>query len=83
LDLFWKEPGSYDLLITDFSMPKMQGDQLINEFRKIRKDFPAILCTGYHAELVKTEEIGGPTLTLKKPYENTTLAKVVKELLGP
>ncbi len=82
LEIFQKEPTKFDLLITDFSMPKMQGDKLIREIRQISKDFPAILCTGYHAELVKTENIEGAYVALKKPYEGEILAKEVKALLG-
>lgn len=29
----WMQQGSYDLLITDFDMPQMRGDELMGHFR--------------------------------------------------
>lgn len=82
LDFFKMNPTMFDLLVTDFSMPKMQGDELILEIKKIKRDLPTILCTGYHAELVKTEKIEAPHRTIKKPYTTEELATAVYELLG-
>jgi DNA-binding NtrC family response regulator len=82
LEFFRQEPTQFDLLITDFSMPKMRGDKLLQEIRRIRSDMPAILCTGYHAKLVPAEKINGAFRTIKKPYTNENMAKEVKEILA-
>lgn len=46
-ELFQQNPVRFDALITDFSMPKMTGQELINECLKISPDLPVILCSGY------------------------------------
>ena len=38
---------SFDLVITDQTMPDMTGETLVRELRRIRPDIPVILCTGY------------------------------------
>lgn len=47
LELFKADPATFDLLITDQTMPQMTGDELLAECRKIRADIPAILLTGF------------------------------------
>ena len=40
-------PRKYQLLITDQTMPKLTGVELISAVRQFRPDLPVILCTGY------------------------------------
>ena len=47
LTLFKQHPMRFSLLITDLTMPKLTGVELIQKIREIRPDMPAILCTGY------------------------------------
>ena len=47
LALFEKSPESYDLLISDVTMPEMTGDILVEKIREIRSDLPVIVCSGY------------------------------------
>ncbi len=47
LEAFRVAPGSFDLVITDMTMPNMTGDKLAAELIKIRPDIPVIICTGY------------------------------------
>ena len=44
---FAKSPESFDLLITDFTMPKMNGLQLVKQIHEIRPNLPVVMCTGY------------------------------------
>ncbi|MHB8809847.1 MAG: ATP-binding protein [Desulfobulbaceae bacterium] len=54
LDHFRQDPGAYDLVITDMTMPKLTGDKLSQELLAIRPDLPIILCTGF-SELINRE----------------------------
>ena len=46
LALFQKEPKRFSMLITDQTMPKMTGTELISHVREIVPGLPVILCTG-------------------------------------
>jgi CheY-like chemotaxis protein len=47
LEVFRARPDSFDLVITDQTMPNMAGDELAKELIRIRPDIPVIICTGY------------------------------------
>jgi len=47
LDRFRRSKDTYDLVITDKTMPKMTGFSLAREINKIRTDIPILLFTGY------------------------------------
>ena len=46
LELFKANPGKYDLIVTDQSMPRMSGIDLTKAIRKDNSDIPIILSTG-------------------------------------
>lgn len=48
LEVFREEPARVDVVITDHSMPGMDGESLITEIKKIKPDVAAILCSGYN-----------------------------------
>ena len=48
LDLF--RPGQIDLLIVDYFMPRMTGEELVEQIRKIDEDVQVLLQTGYAGE---------------------------------
>ena len=59
LDMLKAAPNEYDMLITDFTMPKMTGDVLAKEALAIKPGLPIILCTGYSEELDKQKHKRG------------------------
>lgn len=78
LDLI-RDGTRIDLMITDFSMPKMSGAELILEARKLLPDLPVILASGY-AELP-----GGVKLDVRrlgKPYEQKQLSEQINLALS-
>lgn len=46
LEAFRIAPQRFDLLLTDQTMPGMNGEMLARECRKLRPELPIILCTG-------------------------------------
>jgi nitrogen-specific signal transduction histidine kinase/CheY-like chemotaxis protein len=72
-----------DLLVTDYSMPRMNGAQLAAAARRIRPELPVLLATGY-AELPAGSGIVLPRID--KPYQQDQLAaeimKVLKQSAG-
>lgn len=46
------EPGKYDLVVLDLKLPKMSGDQVLEELRKIDPFVEVIVYTNYEEPLV-------------------------------
>ena len=82
LELFRSDPGAYDLLITDQTMPDMTGEQLAKELLTIRPDIPIIMCTGYSSKIDanKANKIGINGF-LMKPFDNAELTKTIRQVL--
>ena len=83
LQVFRARPDSFDLVITDLTMPHMTGIDLAREILKIRADTPIILCTGF-SEAVddnRTKLLGIKGF-LMKPVALRDLAEIVKKILA-
>ncbi len=82
LAMFMENPQSFDVVITDMTMPDMTGDNLANEIKTIRPDIPVIMCTGYSerisGELAKKR---GIDVFLMKPVTEEMLTKALKQVL--
>lgn len=75
-----------DVLVTDLSMPGMDGVKLIEEARRQRPGLPAVLVTGFVAEA--EDELNhasgtGPIQVLRKPVAPEVLAERIMDLLLP
>ena len=83
LELFKAKPEYFDLVITDMSMPNMTGEQLSQEFMKIRPELPIILCTGFSHTISekKAYEIGIKAF-LMKPLVRKDLSETIRQVLG-
>jgi PAS domain S-box-containing protein len=81
-ETFKKNPGRFDLVITDQTMPKMSGLELVAELLKIRPDIPIILCTGYSSKITDkmAKEIGLADFFMK-PFDTEQLAMIVRKTL--
>jgi CheY-like chemotaxis protein len=66
-----REVERVDLMITDYSMPKMNGMELATSARELRPDLPILLATGY-ADLPSGPAIDLPRID--KPYHQERLA---------
>jgi PAS domain S-box-containing protein len=82
LAIFRKEPDTFDLVITDYTMPNMTGTDLAIELLKVRATIPIILCTGQSDTISpeKAKEIGIRGF-LMKPLTNRELAQAVRRVL--
>lgn len=83
LKRFTEHPQNFDLVITDYGMPKMNGKQFAESVNKICPEIPIILFTGY-SDLVSREDIGtwGMDDLLIKPFKLQELSEVVRRVLG-
>ena len=83
LEAFRTKPDSFDLIMTDMTMPNMTGDQLAGEIKSIRSDIPIIICTGF-SERINDENAGdlGISGVLMKPAIKSEMAKMVRKVLA-
>jgi len=82
LSIFKEQRESIDLVITDMSMPKMNGGKLTREINKIRSDTPVILCSGY-SDLFTEDEAAeiGITAFFMKPIARENIAITIRKVL--
>lgn len=82
LEAYRADPGGYDLVLTDYTMPEMTGDKLTKELLKINPRLPVIICTGYseRVDTLKARELGARDFVFK-PLRRRDLAVLVRRVL--
>ena len=83
LEVFRPQPDEFDLVITDQTMPHMQGKELAQELIRIRPDIPIILCTGYSDQI--TEDVAkaiGIREYVMKPFVMDDMARIIRKVLN-
>ena len=74
---------TYDLVVTDYRMPRMNGAQLIAEMRLITPKIPIVLISGVVDVLGLDEKTTGANVVIpKSATEVTHLIRAVKRLLS-
>ena len=70
--------GSFDIVISDIKMPKMDGIELAKKIREKNKEIPIIVCSG---EITSSVEIVlkkiGVTKFIKKPFKFNEIAELL------
>ena len=82
LDLFSQAPTSFDLIITDQTMPELTGVELAKRVLEQRPALPIILCTGYseHVDKTKAKALGIRGY-LTKPMQTNALLNLAQSLI--
>ena len=81
LEAFRASPDTFDLVVTDMTMPGMTGDDLAREIKEIRFDIPVILCSGFSKKIDdhgKNLDIDG---FLMKPVDKRIMANAIRTAL--
>jgi len=82
LERFREDPGKYTLAILDYTMPGMNGEELLREMRAVRPDLPAIFFSGYSDRFITgLPDFDPPALFLQKPFRAAQLVDKVLEVL--
>lgn len=86
LQLFMAQPTSFDLVITDQTMPHMTGEMLAREVLKVRAEMPIILCSGNalsdnSADSITKSRAIGIKEFMTKPYERSEMSQVIRRML--
>lgn|GEM_PF-2178888 len=82
LDTFRSEPRSWDLVITDQTMPGWTGMELAKEFHAIRPELPIIITSGFSMDIDRQiAREHGVKRFLRKPCSSSNLAHAVYQAL--
>ena len=82
LEDFRRDPGKYDLLVTDHAMPKMMGTELIGKLKQIRPDLKSIIITGYQDSIPKDAiEQYGIADIISKPLILSEFSELIRKVL--
>lgn len=76
------ETGRFDLVITDYLMPEMKGDQLIAQIRQRRPGQRIIMATAFAEDFLKDgKPIGGVNYVLSKPFSLEELRGAIDKVM--
>lgn len=82
LALFTAKPDTFDLVITDMTMPKLTGDKFASQIKAIRPHVPVILCTGFSDRIGQEQaKAMGIESFLMKPLLPSDLARTVRRVI--
>jgi len=83
LEKLTHNPGLFNLVITDQTMPMVTGIDLVKKLRELDIKTPAIICTGF-SEAITDETANDVGFTyFNKPVDSKILLKTVMDLLRP
>jgi PAS domain S-box-containing protein len=75
-------PGRYRLIVTDVTMPELDGLTALRQIRDVYPDAPAVVVTGYSApSLESTRASRAPTQVVLKPFGVEALREATKRVL--
>jgi len=82
LSLYAARPAGIDVVITDMSMPFMDGPTLIQVLRRLTPEIPVIGVSGVasNERVIRTMQAGTDRF-LRKPYTSGTLLRTLREVL--
>ncbi|WP_081333644.1 ATP-binding protein [Burkholderia territorii] len=76
------DPGRFDVVVTDHTMPNLTGLQLAARIADRRADLPVILCSGFStASLEREARALGVRMVLRKPLKSRDLADALARVL--
>ncbi len=82
LALFLSEPKAFDLVITDMTMPKMNGAKFSKKLLEVRPEIPIIICSGYSSQMDEGKaRKAGIRGYIMKPVSISEMAKAIREVL--
>lgn len=79
--LFRLEPEAFDIVITDYTMPRMNGENLARQMLSVRPNIPIILCSGHNEMMCEDVDSIGVKGFVTKPFNLKDLAQLVRMTL--
>ncbi len=83
LELFRLNKNNLSAIVLDLTMPELDGLEVFQEIKKIDKDIPIILCSGFPEQSIN-QQFGElkPSGFIQKPYRPIELVKLLENAIG-
>jgi two-component system cell cycle sensor histidine kinase/response regulator CckA len=83
LEIFRARSREIACVVLDLTMPRLGGEEVLQDMRRIREDVKVILCSGYNEQDITQRFLGqGLAGFLQKPYLPVQLYAKLQEVLG-
>ena len=83
LEVFRERAAEIDCVLLDLTMPRLSGEEVFREIRRIRTDVPVVLSSGYNEQDVTQRFVGqGLAGFAQKPYTLEKLREILGHVLG-
>ena len=79
-EILWGHPDAVDVLVSDFTLPDMNGRQLLKEVRRLQPEIRALFVTGDPSEVASERYLAKPFLPgeLLAAVNETVNARVLR-----
>jgi DNA-binding NtrC family response regulator len=82
LDIIAASPARFSLVVLDFNMPGMTGEQTFDAIHSIRPDLPVLICSGYSEVEIRSRFANRAVAGyLQKPFRADVLGGRISNLL--
>lgn len=78
LELASREKNGFDLVVSDITMPEMNGHQLAERLHRLWPEVPVLFMTGYDSQMA---ESSGVPFFIPKPLSLQSLREGIKKVL--
>lgn len=84
LKLIEREIESIDLVVTDYSMPNMDGLEVVKSCSEKFSNLPVVICSGYGEPVLETSElrVWKSVRSLQKPFSLSALSELLAEIFA-
>jgi len=83
VEIFQQHHDKIHFVLSDLTMPRMDGWDTLTALRKISPNIPVILSSGYdEAQVMADEHYEWPNAFLGKPYRSKVLAETISSVLA-
>ena len=83
LEIFQQHPHEIIFVLSDLTMPRMDGWETLAALRKLSPDIPVVLSSGYdEAQVMTGDHTEQPDAFLGKPYQLKGLRETINRVLA-
>lgn len=79
----FKKDQEIKVVLTDFKMPEMNGVEMIQQLKSIRKELPCILVSGFalEEEVANAQQNNLIEKVISKPYTEKTIIDTIRKFI--